>query len=202
MKTLIYALLFLALINPVRAAERNQKDWQVFFSPKGGCTEAVVDELGKAKTSVIVQAYSFTSAPIAKALVDAKTRGVNVQIILDRSQKTEKYTSATYVFNAGTRLHHQGHAHSVECWLKGELVGGIYGVAVGGLFAGESMFHRVDNASKVALCSLVEHLRKQKFTLFDVQMVTEGTWPMGATEISRSDYLKRLAEAVVQDCVF
>ena len=62
-------------------------DIQVYFSPKGGCTEAVVRELGKAKTNVLVQAYSFTSAPIAKALVDAHKRGVIVQVILEKSQR-------------------------------------------------------------------------------------------------------------------
>jgi len=103
---------------------------------------------------------------------------------------------------AYTRLHQRGHAHSVECWLDNELVGGIYGVAVGGLFAGESMFHRADNASKVALYHLVEHLREQKFLLFDIQMVTPATKPLGAKVISRSEYLKRLAIAVAKDCGF
>jgi len=64
----------------------------VYFSPKGGCTEAVVDALGKAKQTVLVQAYSFTSAPIAKALVDAHKRGVKVTVVLDKSQETEKYS--------------------------------------------------------------------------------------------------------------
>ena len=103
---------------------------------------------------------------------------------------------------AYTRLHQLGHAHSVECWLKGELVGGIYGVAVGGLFAGESMFHRADNASKVALYHLVGHLRARRFVLFDIQMVTPATLPFGAREISRGQYLQRLAVAVAQDCAF
>jgi leucyl/phenylalanyl-tRNA--protein transferase len=97
---------------------------------------------------------------------------------------------------AYTELHRQGHAHSVECWRNGELVGGIYGVAVGGLFAGESMFHRADNASKVALCHLVEHLRERRFALFDIQMVTPTTEALGAKAIARSDYLQRLAAAV------
>ena len=74
---------------------------EVFFSPKGGCTEAVARELGKAKESVLVQAYSFTSVPIAKALVDAFKRGVKVEVILDKSQKGEKYTSADFVIHAG-----------------------------------------------------------------------------------------------------
>jgi leucyl/phenylalanyl-tRNA--protein transferase len=93
-------------------------------------------------------------------------------------------------------LHEAGHAHSVECWRAGELVGGVYGVAVGGLFAGESMFHRADDASKVALCHLVNRLRERGFTLFDTQMVTPVTRQLGATEISRAAYLRRLAAAV------
>ena len=74
---------------------------RVFFSPRGGCTEAVVDAISEAKSEILVQAYSFTSAPIAKALVDAHKRGVHVQIILDRSQRKEKYTSADFTAHAG-----------------------------------------------------------------------------------------------------
>ncbi|MDB6022718.1 MAG: leucyl/phenylalanyl-tRNA--protein transferase [Pedosphaera sp.] len=97
---------------------------------------------------------------------------------------------------AYARLHEAGHAHSVECWREGELAGGVYGVAVGGLFAGESMFHRVSNASKVALVHLVRYLRERNFRLFDIQMLTPVTRQLGAIEISRSEYLKRLEEAV------
>src|SRR5438105_4417494 len=71
-----------------------------YFSPSGGCTDAIVAELATAKTSVDVQAYSFTSAPIAKALVDAKDRGVKLRVILDKSQETEKYSSLTFLRNA------------------------------------------------------------------------------------------------------
>ena len=74
---------------------------EVYFSPKGGCTESVVRELRAANQSVLVQAYSFTSVPIAKALVDAHKRGVKVQVILDKSQRTDKYSSATFLHNAG-----------------------------------------------------------------------------------------------------
>lgn len=73
----------------------------VRFSPKGGCTEAVVDALRGAKSTVLVQAYSFTSAPIAAALVDAHRRGVKVEVVLDKSQRTEKYSSADFVAHAG-----------------------------------------------------------------------------------------------------
>jgi leucyl/phenylalanyl-tRNA--protein transferase len=97
---------------------------------------------------------------------------------------------------AYTRLHAEGHAHSVECWQDGRLVGGVYGVQIGGLFAGESMFHRADNASKIALCHLFERLRAGGFTLFDVQQVTPATHQLGAVEISRRDYLRRLRAAV------
>lgn len=103
---------------------------------------------------------------------------------------------------AYTRLHQQGHAHSVECWRGDELVGGIYGVAIGGLFAGESMFHRADNASKVALHHLVTHLRAQGFALFDIQMVTDITGQLGAVAIARAVYLERLHQATGRKCAF
>jgi phosphatidylserine/phosphatidylglycerophosphate/cardiolipin synthase-like enzyme len=74
---------------------------KVCFSPRGGCTEAIVDQISAAKSEILVQAYSFTSAPIAKALINVFKRGVKVQVILDKSQKSEKYTSATFIFNAG-----------------------------------------------------------------------------------------------------
>ena len=87
------------------------------------------------------------------------------------------------------RLHRAGQAHSVECWRGDDLVGGIYGVGVGGVFCGESMFHTADNASKVALVSLMELLVAKGFALLDTQMVTETTLQFGATEIPRSEYL-------------
>lgn len=97
--------------------------------------------------------------------------------------------------NAYTDLHRQGHAHSLEIWQQEKLVGGIYGVAIGGYFAGESMFHRVDNASKAALYYLVQHLRACQFAFLDIQMPTRVTLQMGATLIPRRDFLKRLRAA-------
>ncbi len=76
-------------------------NWQVHFSPRGDCTAAVVSELEAAKRTVLVQAYSFTSAAIAEALAGAHRRGVHIQVILDKSQRTEKYSSATFVSHAG-----------------------------------------------------------------------------------------------------
>ena len=94
------------------------------------------------------------------------------------------------------KLHELGHAHSVETWLAGKLVGGLYGVAIGGAFFGESMFHRKTDASKIALLALVEHLRKQKFALLDTQWVTPHLLQFGAVEIPRSQYLKLLKRAL------
>ena len=76
------------------SAVAGKSEIEVYFSPNGGCTEAVVRELGKAQKTVYVQAYSFTSKPIAQALVDAHKRGVDVQVVLDKSQRTEKYSRA------------------------------------------------------------------------------------------------------------
>jgi phosphatidylserine/phosphatidylglycerophosphate/cardiolipin synthase-like enzyme len=76
-------------------------DWEVYFSPHGGCTDATIRELNKAKSTILIQAYPFTSAPIAKALLDAHKRGVKVEVILDKSQRTQQYSSATFFFNAG-----------------------------------------------------------------------------------------------------
>jgi leucyl/phenylalanyl-tRNA--protein transferase len=115
--------------------------------------------------------------------------------------REESWVTPEFI-TAYTRLHELGHAHSVECWRGDELVGGIYGVSVGGFFAGESMFHRVANASKVALWHLVEHLRARDFALFDIQMVTPATRQLGAVEISRAEYLQRLKAAVAQDRQF
>jgi leucyl/phenylalanyl-tRNA--protein transferase len=93
-------------------------------------------------------------------------------------------------------LHDLGYAHSVEAWSKNKLAGGLYGVAVGGAFFGESMFHRVTDASKIALVGLVEHLRAQKFALLDTQWTTPHLAQFGAIEIPRERYLKMLRRAV------
>jgi leucyl/phenylalanyl-tRNA---protein transferase len=100
------------------------------------------------------------------------------------------------IIESYTRLHELGHAHSVEAWNEGRLAGGLYGVAVGGAFFGESMFHRVTDASKVALVALVEHLRAQRFALLDTQWLTPHLQRFGGIEISRDHYLRLLRRAV------
>jgi leucyl/phenylalanyl-tRNA--protein transferase len=97
---------------------------------------------------------------------------------------------------AYARLHEAGYGHSIECWQGDDLVGGVYGVAIGGFFAGESMFHKADSASKVALYHLAEHLRARGFVLFDIQVVTPVTELLGAVTIPRKHYLRRLAQAL------
>ena len=97
---------------------------------------------------------------------------------------------------AYSELHRLGHAHSVEAWRHGALAGGVYGVAIGGLFAAESMFHRVRDGSKAALAKLVEHLNTRGFELLDVQQWTPHTGSLGVVEIPRRDYLKRLERTV------
>jgi phosphatidylserine/phosphatidylglycerophosphate/cardiolipin synthase-like enzyme len=102
---LAFGLVFACLVPACHAQDTSQPTTlppvQVFFSPKGGCTEAVVKELSAAKTSVLVQAYSFTSAPVAKALLAAHKRGVKVEVVLDKSQRTEKYSEADFLVNVG-----------------------------------------------------------------------------------------------------
>jgi leucyl/phenylalanyl-tRNA---protein transferase len=100
------------------------------------------------------------------------------------------------IIESYARLHELGHAHSVEAWMKGKLAGGLYGVAIGGAFFGESMFHRVTDASKIALVSLVEHLRTRKFALLDTQWLTPHLEQFGGIEISRNHYLRLLRRAV------
>lgn len=106
------------------------------------------------------------------------------------------------IIQAYTRLHRLGFAHSVEAWQGSELVGGLYGVAIGGFFAGESMFSTVTDSSKVALVYLVEHLRRRRFRLLDTQFMTEHLRRFGAEEISAAEYRQRLGQALLTSATF
>ena len=99
-------------------------------------------------------------------------------------------------------LHRAGTAHSVEAWRGGRLCGGAYGLALGGAFMAESMFHRETDASKVALAALVARLRERGFTLLDIQYVTPHLASLGAAEITRREYERRLEQALALDCRF
>jgi leucyl/phenylalanyl-tRNA--protein transferase len=100
------------------------------------------------------------------------------------------------IIEAYVRLHEAGWAHSVEVWQGDQLAGGVYGVGIGRFFAGESMFHHVPNASKVALVELLGRLRARGCRLFDTQMITDTTRSVGAVEVARSEYLRRLRDAL------
>lgn len=103
---------------------------------------------------------------------------------------------------AYVELHELGFAHSVEAWQDDELVGGLYGVTIGGLFAGESMFHTVTDASKVCLVHLVRRLEQRGFVLHDTQFMTPHLRRFGAIEISRYDYEARLKAALEVETTF
>jgi leucyl/phenylalanyl-tRNA--protein transferase len=99
-------------------------------------------------------------------------------------------------------LHRLGVAHSMEVWQGGSLVGGLYGVHLGGAFFGESMFHRVTDTSKIALVALVDRLVRRNFALLDVQWVTPHLERFGAVEIPRVKYLAALKQALARECSF
>ena len=112
-----------------------------------------------------------------------------------RSNGEETWITPEFIA-AYFRLHQMGFAHSVEAWENDQLVGGVYGVTIGGLFAGESMFFRAPNASRIALTHLIRHLRTQGFVLFDSQVINPATRSCGAQEIPRPEYLQRLKAAI------
>jgi len=122
------------------------------------------------------------------------------QAFADVMQRCSLRDEGTWItpdmYHAYCQLHALGHAHSVETWSEGQLVGGVYGVAVGGLFAAESMFHTVNDAGMVALAVLTDRLQVRGFTLFDTQMATDHTRKLGAVDIPRTEYLLRLDQAL------
>lgn len=125
--------------------------------------------------------------------------------VLEGCASARSYTEDTWLTpdmrRAYLELHQAGYAHSAEAWLDGELVGGLYGVAIGRIFCGESMFTRTTDASKVAFVHLVEQLKAWQFELIDCQVHTDYLASFGAKEIERAtflDYLKRYSTATVQ----
>jgi leucyl/phenylalanyl-tRNA---protein transferase len=132
---------------------------------------------------------------------DADFRRVMLGCAASRPGREKTWITPAFI-TGYTRLHGLGHAHSVEVWSEERLVGGLYGVSIGGFFAGESMFSEVENASKVALAAMEEKLRQHGFLLFDVQMMTPHLHSMGAVEIPRAEYLARLREAAAREARF
>lgn len=123
------------------------------------------------------------------------------QVIMRCSDRKETWISEELI-NAYKRLRKRGHVHTVETWLDGELVGGLYGVTFRGAFFGESMFSSVSEASKAALVALINHLIEKDFLLLDVQYMTEHLQMFGAIEISFDEYKKLLHSAYTRGCEF
>src|SRR6266566_6887135 len=116
--------------------------------------------------------------------------------VIEACAKREDTWINPEIMESYTQLHQLGYAHSVEAWGEGKLAGGLYGIAVGGAFFGESMFHRERDASKIALVALVQRLRARKFALLDTQWLTPHLQQFGGIEISRNHYLRLLRSAV------
>jgi leucyl/phenylalanyl-tRNA--protein transferase len=106
------------------------------------------------------------------------------------------------IYDAYTELHRAGFAHTVEAYYEGKLAGGLYGVTIGGAFMGESMFHTVTDASKICLVFLVERLKERGFVLLDSQFMTTHLATLGAKDISRDEYIRRLQKALTLSCKF
>jgi leucyl/phenylalanyl-tRNA--protein transferase len=116
--------------------------------------------------------------------------------------RTEGMWLSPRLIAAYEALHAAGAAHSVECWAGGRLVGGLFGVSLGGLFTGESMFHHAPDAGNVALVATARRLAERRYVLWDVQMVSAHTARFGAEEVPAREYTRRLAEALAVECRF
>jgi leucyl/phenylalanyl-tRNA--protein transferase len=158
----------------------------------------------------IIPIDSYKPAKSLKPLINQKRFEIRVntsfeQVMrncaLPRPTEDETWISEELV-QAYTSLHKMGLAHSVEAWQDEILVGGLYGVALGGAFFGESMFSLVSNSSKVAFHYLVQILREQNYSLLDSQFMNDNVLRYGAIEIPRSEYKKRLAKALKSTCDF
>jgi leucyl/phenylalanyl-tRNA--protein transferase len=135
-----------------------------------------------------------------RQLVKKKVFGIRVNtvfesVIRECAEREETWISEQIV-QSYLELHRLGYAHSVETWRSEKLVGGLYGVAVGAAFFGESMFHTERDASKVALVFLVDRLREREFELLDTQFITPHLARLGAVEISKDEYVERLEHAI------
>jgi leucyl/phenylalanyl-tRNA--protein transferase len=136
---------------------------------------------------------------IRKVIYDIRTDSAFEAVMRSCGGREETWINEEFI-KTYTTLHKVGLAHSMEAWHNGELVGGLYGVALGGAFMGESMFSHARDASKVCLVALVEHLRSRGFVLHDTQFLTPHLLTLGVTEIPRSTYEKRLKAALLLAC--
>ena len=140
-------------------------------------------------------------AAIRKGIYEVRMDTAFEAVIRCCADRAETWINEAFI-STYTHLHYAGLAHSVEAWEDGALVGGLYGVALGGAFMGESMFSRATDASKVCLVALVEHLKARGYVLHDVQFWTPHLATLGVTEIPRRTYERRLREALRLHCAW
>lgn len=138
---------------------------------------------------------------LRKNLFEIRFNSSFERVIRECAQRPVTWISEE-IITAYTQLHHMGYAHSVECWQNGSLVGGLYGVALNGVFFGESMFSKVSNASKVALYYLLKRLKEQNFLLLDSQYPNEHILSLGAEIVSAQQFLHLLQTALQCNCSF
>lgn len=138
---------------------------------------------------------------LRKAAFEIRIDTAFARVMRECAEREETWISEE-IIGSYCELHRRGYAHSVEAWKDGELAGGLYGVSIGAVFFGESMFHHATDASKVALCGLIERMRKNGFKMLEVQWLTPHLKTFGAIEIPRADYLKRLEQCLKETCEF
>ena len=136
-----------------------------------------------------------------KNVFEIRVNSAFEKVIYECSQRESTWINEI-IMVAYTELYHRGYAHSIEAWVNDKLVGGLYGVAYKGAFFGESMFYKNNNASKVCVVKLYELLKKNKFILLDIQMITPHFEKFGAIEISKRAYLEILERAMNVKCDF
>ncbi len=189
--------LLVAYTQGVFPMAQEDEDWEVYWYQPDPRTILPLDDAFHVSKTL--------AATVRKAPFEIRYSTVFEQV-MRKCAEPRQDESGTWIsedlLQAYVELHNAGFAHSVEAFLDGELVGGLYGVTVGGLFAGESMFHRATDASKVCLVHLVEKLRKQGYLLHDTQFMTDHLRKFGAVEIPAAEYLKRVEIAVLKDCSF
>jgi leucyl/phenylalanyl-tRNA--protein transferase len=138
-------------------------------------------------------------ATIRKRLYEIRMDTAFEQVMRYCRARKETWINEEFI-KTYTYLHQMGLGHSVEAWRDGQLMGGLYGVAIGGAFMGESMFSHAPDASKICLATLVEHLHTQGYVLHDTQFLTPHLSSLGVIEISRAEYERRLYDAVQLPC--
>jgi leucyl/phenylalanyl-tRNA--protein transferase len=164
----------------------------------------------KPKVRGIIDPYKVTLRKKLKRLLNKNPYTIKINTdfigVIEGCAETTKIRDNTWI-NPSIRdvyieLHYKGYAHSIECYLNKELVGGLYGVAMGGVFFGESMFSKSPNASKVALVHLIERLKIGNFTILDTQFITDHLKTFGAYEINQDKFLDILKKALLVEANF